>query len=278
MAESHAKQTLTRQPSERVRWRALNRLEKHLELPMALLAFVWLVLFVVEVVAGSRPMLTFFNTAIWIVFIAEFLLRLVIAPKKIEFLNRSWLTIISLLVPALRNVRIATVVRAARLVRAARGIRLVRTVGALNRGMTALGHTIRRNGVIYVFALVVIVWFGGAAGMYTLEPHGSTGQGFASYGDALWWTAMIITTLGSAYWPQTAEGRVLAVLISLVAIGVFGYVTATLSSFFVGRDADSVDGATAGAGDVKELLREVKAVRAELREIKQALNVNQPAR
>jgi hypothetical protein len=32
-------------------------------------------------------------------------------------------------------------------------------------------------------------------------------EAFDSYGDALWWTATIITTLGSQYWPATAAGR-----------------------------------------------------------------------
>jgi voltage-gated potassium channel len=27
------------------------------------------------------------------------------------------------------------------------------------------------------------------------------------YGNALWWTAMVMTTIGSDYFPKTAEGR-----------------------------------------------------------------------
>lgn len=60
--------------------------------------------------------------------------------------------------------------------------------------------------------------------------------GLKSYGVALWWTAM----------PQTAEGRVLCFLLSLYGFGVFGYVTAVLASFFIGRDADGA-GELAGA-------------------------------
>jgi voltage-gated potassium channel len=57
---------------------------------------------------------------------------------------------------------------------------------------------------------------------------------------------MILTTLGSQYWPRTPEGRVLGFLISLYAFAVFGYFTALLASFFVGhrspegRDPDNV--------------------------------------
>jgi len=239
---------------------------------MAILAVVWLGLFVLEMVRGPDPLLTTFNTIIWVIFIAEFLLRLILAPDRWRFVRHSWLTIIALVVPALRILRLARIVRAARVLRAARGVRLVRAVGALNRGLGTLGKTLKRNGVWYVGGLILLVWFAGATGMYALEPHSTQGDGFSSYFDALWWTAMIITTMGSAYWPRTGEGRILAVIISMVAIGVFGYLTATLSSFFIGRDASASDGEAAGGADVRALHREIAALRGEVRQISESLN------
>ncbi len=243
----------------------LRRLEGHLELPMAILAVVWLVLFILEVVRGNSPLLAYLATAVWIIFLAEFFVRLLIAPDRLAFVQRSWLTIVSLLVPALRIARMAAVFRAMGAARAVRGVRLIRAVGAMNRGMGALGSTLRRSGVWYVFALTVAVCFAGAAGMYALEPHSAGVKGFSSYTDALWWTAMIMTTMGSGYWPQTAEGRILAVLISLFSIGVFGYITATLASFLVGREADAPDGGSAAGADIRALRREIAALRKEIR-------------
>lgn len=256
-----------RPPSDRLRWRALSRLEDHLDMPMAILAVVWLALFVIEIVKGSNAVLTYLTTAIWLIFIAEFVLRLVIAPDRWRFIRKSWLTIIALLVPALRAIRFLRILRALRATRAVRGVRLIRTVGALNRGMGALGATLRRTGVWYVAGLTIVVSLAGAAGMYALEPHANNGAGFTSYSDALWWTVMIMTTMGSAYWPQTGEGRILAFVISLFSIGVFGYVTATLASFLVGRDAAASDGATASAADVRALQRDIAAMRRDLREM-----------
>ena len=147
------------------------------------------------------------------------------------------MTALSLLVPALRAVRIVRGLRVLRLARATRGLRLLRVVSSLNRGMSALGDSLSRRGFAYVVALTLLVTVAGAAGMYAFESP-PTG-GLTSYGEALWWTAMIMTTMGSAYWPQTVEGRVLCVFLSLYAFGVFGYVTATLATFFVGRDAET---------------------------------------
>jgi voltage-gated potassium channel len=76
---------------------------------------------------------------------------------------------------------------------------------------------------------------------------------------------MIMTTLGSAYWPRTPEGRILAPLLSLFAIGVFGYITASLASFFVDRDAAAADSATASESELRAIRRELRLLREELR-------------
>ena len=49
---------------------------------------------------------------------------------------------------------------------------------------------------------------------------------------------MLLTSIGSQFWPATTEGRVLTVLLSLYGLAVFGYITAAFASFFVGRDAE----------------------------------------
>jgi voltage-gated potassium channel len=130
--------------------------------------------------------------------------------------------------------------------------------------MRALGATMARRGFGYIVALTFVVSLVGAAGMYTFE-NNQAGQGLQDYGTALWWTIMIMTTMGSEYWPQTAEGRVLCVILSLYSFAVFGYVTATLASFFIGRDAENEKAEVAGARSIEALRTEIKALRAEMR-------------
>jgi voltage-gated potassium channel len=142
-------------------------------------------------------------------------------------------------------------------------VRLLRIVTSLNRGMRALGASLRRRAFGYVAGLTVLVAGAGAAGMYAFE-NGTPG-GLNSYGEALWWTAMIMTTMGSEYWPETLEGRVLCVLLALYAFGVFGYVTATLATFFIGRDAENGEAEVAGARELAALRLELVALRDDLR-------------
>lgn len=245
------------------RYELLHRVEGWLEVPMLVLAFVWLVLLVVELTRGESQLFLVLGTTIWVVFILDFAVKMVLAPDKVEYFKGNWLTAISLLIPALRLFRVLRALRLLRLARTGRGLRLVRVVSSLNRGMKALGASLGRRGFGYVVALTVLVTFAGAAGMFAFENEVPGGPN--SYVESLWWTAMILTTLGSQFWPETAEGRLLCLFLALYALGVFGYVTAALATFFVGRDADSVDTELAGAKQLTLLRDEVLALRDEIR-------------
>lgn len=246
----------------------LAELEAWLERPMLVLGLVWLALLVLELTRGLSPVLEAVGTGIWIAFLADFALRLAIAPRKAAYLRRNWLTVLSLVLPALRVLRLLRVVRLARAGRvlsgATRGARLVRVVGSVNRAMHALARAFSRRGFGYVVALTVLATFAGAAGMYAFERPGADGRGLSSYGEALWWTAMLMTTMGSEYWPRSAEGRALCMLLALYAFAVFGYVTATLATYFVGRDAADPDAEVAGEAAIAGLRAELAALRQEL--------------
>ena len=246
------------------RWATLGQLDEWLRTPMLVLSFVWLVLVVVELVWGGSRATEVLGLVIWGVFVAEFALRLTLAPAKLPFLRNNWVTVLALLAPALRMIRVLRVFRAAR---ALRGLRLVRIVGTANRGMNALRAGLRRRGFGYVAGLTVIVALLGAGGMLTFEPVSEVEGGFSGYADALWWTAMLLVTMGSQFWPVTAEGRILCFLLAMYGFAVFGYITATFASYFVGRDAGAIKEDETESG-LLALRREITALRAELRDVR----------
>ncbi len=248
----------------RNRLQILHRLERMLDLPMAILGAVWLYLMVIELVWGISRLGEIATNLIWIAFIFDFLLRFVVAPRKFRYLRKSWLTAIALLLPALRVFRFARVFRTlSRL----RGLRLVRILGSINRGMKALGKTMQRRGFGYVIALTMVVTAAGAAGMLSFEKNLPDGQGLNDFWAALWWTAMIMTTMGSEYWPRTPEGRALCLFLAIYAFAVFGYVTGTIATYFIGRDAEDDGGDLAGRDKLDLLAREIAALRAEIKSL-----------
>jgi voltage-gated potassium channel len=130
--------------------------------------------------------------------------------------------------------------------------------------MKALRASFSRRGLGYVMGSTVLVTLLGAGGILAFEPAAEVEGGFSSYGDALWWTAMLMTSIGSEFWPRSAEGRILCFLLSLYGFAVFGYITAAFASFFVERDAAAPESETLSRADLAALRVEISALRAEL--------------
>jgi len=243
VAEGH---NAEQQALKQERWELLEHINAMTEKPMIALAFVWLWLLIMDLTTGLGPILQLVNYVVWILFILDFGIEITIAPDRGQYLRRNWLTTLSLALPALSVLSIFKAARALRLIRAARTVRTVslfRLVTSLNRGMRATAGTLGRRGIGYVVALTVIVLFAGAAGMFAFErPDAAQATnmearsdqgGFENYGKAVWWTAMLLTTAGSDEWPDTAEGRILCFFLALYAFAVFGYITATIASYFI---------------------------------------------
>ncbi len=223
----------------RERWKLTVRLVRVLERPMLWLSAVWSVLIILEFTWGLSPWLRTLSDIIWAAFVVQFLVEFATAPQKGMYLRKRWVTALSLAVPAIRLLRLARVIRLVRVARAARGVRLVRLLGTMNRGMRTLALGFKRRGLGYLMVLTALVVLTGAAGMYRFELDAPGGAGFPDYGTALWWTAMLLTTMGSDYWPRTGEGRLLCLLLALYAFAVFGYVTAAIAAYFVDRDKEA---------------------------------------
>lgn len=254
--------------AEQERRELLEQISDLLEKPMLLLSIAWLLLVIVDLAGYSRPWMETLSWWLWAVFVLHFALEFIIAPRKIEYLQHNWLTALALFLPALRLLRIARLIRFLRAARAVRSLRLVRVVSTANRGLRVARSVLARRGLLYVLLINVVVLLLGAGGMYAFErpPDG----GLRSYAEALWWSAMLLTTLGAGYEPQTMEGRLLAWLLALFAFSVFGYVTATLASLFIQQDAQDaqVDQGGMGANTAEAILAlhtEIAALRHEVR-------------
>lgn len=265
MGEKKLPQDPEKQELENERYELLDRLQNGLEIPMVVLGFIWLVLLVVELIWGLSPVLQLINNVIWGIFILDFALKFTLAPRKLRFLQQNVLTTISLVVPALRLFRITRAFRLIGTVRATRGLRLVKVVGSVNRSMRSLGKAMSRRAFGYVAALTLVVITAGAAGMYAFENE----HGLTTYGESVWWTVMLLTSIGSDYFPVTPEGRVLCLLLAMYGFAVFGYFTATLATFFIDSDAGSEETEMVSARQVKALHHEIRLLREELQAVLQ---------
>jgi voltage-gated potassium channel len=75
---------------------------------------------------------------------------------------------------------------------------------------------------------------------------------------------MIMTTMESQYWPQTAEGRLLCVLLAVYAFAIFGFVTATIASYFIDQGQQTPPAPEVAMQQTAGLRAEVAALRAQV--------------
>jgi len=82
----------------------------------------------------------------------------------------------------------------------------------------------------YLVALMFVIMFAGALAVRFLSPNS-----FSSFGNALWWSATTVTTIGYGdVVPATSGGRVIAVFVMFASVASISFTTAVVTATFVG--------------------------------------------
>lgn len=223
-----------REPEVRLgRWRLVARVERMLEGPGTFLAIVFAVALAAELVVTAQGdevpgTLRWLLLAIWGFFIVQFLLGISISPDRLRYLRRNWLTAISLVLPFFRAFRIL------RLVRSVRAINAVRAVAGFNRAARTLNSALAWTRAGYAAALTATAVLLGSAALLMFEADAPR-SGITDYGEALWWAAATITTVGAASEPVTIGGRLVALVLMLAGLVLLGYVAGVLGAMLFGR-------------------------------------------
>ncbi|HUB70744.1 MAG TPA: potassium channel family protein [Acidimicrobiales bacterium] len=203
------------------------------ELPLTVLAVVWLPVLVVPYAVHLTPAAADTCAAIdylvWALFVIEYLTKLYLSPSRSGFVRHHIFDLAVVAVPVLRPLRVLRLVRLFDLGRV--GIVLA---NGLRRARLMLTH----KSLHYVLLAVLVLVFALAALELGFEQH-TRGATIHNYGDALWWAVVTVTTVGYGdKYPVSAGGRGVAVVLMLVGIGLVGVLTATIASFFVHEKAD----------------------------------------
>jgi voltage-gated potassium channel len=204
---------------------ALTRFDAQMAFPLVLAAVLPLLL-----LPGStyKVLAALVNIAAWIVFVVDFVAH----QRRLEHYLATWLGRFDLVVviltapwfllPNAQEARFVMLIRLARLAR----------VVMAGKGAHRL---FARIGRVAIFAVAVV--FVGAAVAYRAEHK--TNAEFGSYGDALWWAVVTLTTVGYGdIVPETTAGRVTGVFVMVTGIGILGVLAGSLASFFRLSGAD----------------------------------------
>lgn len=246
-------------------------IDRHLlvwDVGMACLALLYLGIgFIEDNPASTMSMasLMLAEYVITAIFLAEFLLRLYVAPSRGVYVRKHWIDLLALL-PAVRWMRFLRLARFARVLELARLLRLgilVRVLVELDRVIREMRHIAVRNGV-HVFLLIAIglVAAGGTL-VWALE-H-AINPSLRSFPDAIWWAFATVTTIGYGNGPTTLAGRAIAAVVMVVGISCFGVISATITTYFVQQVPPAAAPAPQTVPDeLKEVLEDIRARLARL--------------
>lgn len=187
--------------------------------------FYEIALFILALIAVSTlfvedPEYIWIDRLIWLIFFADVLVRVLLAPKKWEYIRKNPLDVIVAL-------PLDSIFQTARLLRL---FRLLRVILITTRFMKPIYTVIKENKLEKTLTFAFLLIFVVSIPVSLVEPN------INSYGDAIWWSIVTMTTVGYGdISPETGLGRTLAVLLMLVGIGLIGIVTASIASYFIGN-------------------------------------------
>ena len=165
-----------------------------------------------------------------IIFTLEYLLRVIVADKKLKFIF-SFYGIIDLLAILpfyfVRGIDLRSI-RVFRLFRLFRAFKLLRYNSALQRFRKAF-LMIKEEMVLFLFASFLVIYIS-SVGIYYFE-NSAQPEIFASIFHCLWWSVATLFTVGYGdIYPVTAGGKIFTFIILMVGLGIIAVPTALMAS------------------------------------------------
>lgn len=200
------------------------------------------------------------------IFLIDFLVHLRRSrPRRSYFFSEyGWLELVGSF-PFLRWLRLYRVYRVIYYLRRRDGMSLLKEFFA-NRGETA----------VLTLSLAVILLFEFASIAILRAEAVDVNANITTPGDAVWWLMVTIATVGYGdSYPVTARGRLIASLVIVAGVGLFGILSGFLARTFLGSSVGESRAAIdqnklTTSHHLATLLTEVQAVRQEQAQLKEA--------
>lgn len=204
------------------------------ELISALLALIVAFMLIIELSFDLPHKITYIfditDNIILIIFAIDYFFRLYLAKDKKKFFKENIIDLISIIPfnSIFQGMKLLRLSRLLKFTKLLKFLRLFRILSLLLRFRKHFNKFIKTNNFNYVIYTTIFILILGTLGMHFVEG--------LSYGNALWWSFVTITTVGYGdISPATTFGRILASILMIVGIGFLSMLTGTISTFFLNK-------------------------------------------
>jgi voltage-gated potassium channel len=179
---------------------------------------------------GTRRILDIAEAVIVIIFTIEYLSRLYVADRKLDY-ALSFYGIIDLVAIVPFYISYGVDLRSLRILRLFRLIRLLKLVRynmAINRFSRAF--LIAKEEIVIFSMVTIVLLYLSAVGIYYFENEAQPDE-FKSVFHSLWWAVSTLTTVGYGdVYPVTVGGRIFTFFILMIGLGVVAVPAGLLAS------------------------------------------------
>jgi voltage-gated potassium channel len=230
-----------------------DRWTKLTDFPLLITAAVFVIAYAWDVIANLKGLeddiAQVIIWATWAVFVVDYLVKLVLAPRRVKWFLHHILDFLLVALPFLRPLR---------LLRVAVVWTSVHRVG---------GRTLRGRLAVYVIGSALLLVFVASLAVLDAE-RDAPGSNIHDFGQAVWWAFVTITGVGYGdFEPVTVEGRIVAVGLMIAGIALIGIIAATLATWLIAEVQEREEKESAATREqVAELGASIDALRAELAE------------
>jgi voltage-gated potassium channel len=118
-----------------------------------------------------------------------------------------------------------------------------------------LNRSVETGRIIpYLIAVMFVIMGAGTLAVRVLSPNS-----FQSFGDAAWWAATTVTTIGYGdVVPATSGGRVIAVFVMFASVATVSFTTAVVTASFVGYQQRRLGGDEQRQQELRETLARIE--------------------
>jgi voltage-gated potassium channel len=200
------------------------------DLFLGILTLMSLVIMVLSIflppASSTRQVLFIVDILLCLIFLADFVIRLIRAPRKRDYLIWQGITDLLGSIPAVPALRIFRLFRLVRL------YRLMRLGGPGNMLKQFMSR--RAEGVLYITTILTLILITVGSELVTIFERVNPEANIRTGGDAIWWSMVTITTVGYGdRYPTTEGGRLVGIAMMIFGIGIFGVITSFLSQAFL---------------------------------------------